>query len=159
MRKFLFSSLSVLCAILMVTSCKKDNDSPETPYIPEEVRDLFGGATPTAYYSYAEMSVPAATEEVYIEYKGEDGSVKTVTQKVTPEVAVPSGGKDVEPFGTVKLLFEASTSSRVSVYYKVFGAVVKADGDDVVYTLENFKNKISNLSWLEFGNIFFSINK
>ena len=138
MRKFLLSGLSLLCAILAMTSCKKDNDSPQAPYVPEEVRDLFGGATPTGYYSYAEMSVPAGTEVVYIEYKGTDGSVKTVAQKVTPEVAVPTGGRDVEPFGTVKLLFEASASSQVSVYYKVFDAATKADGDDAVYTLENF---------------------
>ena len=138
MRKFLLSGLSLLCAILAMTSCKKDNDSPQAPYVPEEVRDLFGGATPTGYYSYAEMSVPAGTEVVYIEYKGSDGSVKTVAQKVTPEVAVPTGGRDVEPFGTVKLLFEASASSQVSVYYKVFDAATKADGDDAVYTLENF---------------------
>ncbi len=138
MRKFLLSGLSLLCAILAMTSCKKDNDSPAAPYVPEEVKDLFGGATPAAYYSYAEMSVPAGTEVVYIEYKGSDGSVKTVAQKVTPEVAVPTDGRDVEPFGTVKLLFEASASSQVSVYYKVFDAATKADGDDAVYTLENF---------------------
>lgn len=138
MRKFLLSGLSLLCAILAMTSCKKDNDSPQAPYVPEEVRDLFGGATPAGYYSYAEMSVPAGTEVVYIEYKGSDGSVKTVAQKVTPEVAVPTDGRDVEPFGTVKLLFEASASSQVSVYYKVFDAATKADGDDAVYTLENF---------------------
>lgn len=132
-----------------MTSCKKDNDSPETPYVPEEVRDLFGGATPTGYYSYAEMSVPAGTEVVYIEYKGSDGSVKTVAQKVTPEVAVPTGGRDVEPFGTVKLLFEAPASSQVSVYYKVFDAATKADGDDAVYTLENFP--VDQIESGEFG--------
>lgn len=149
MRKFLLSGLSLLCAILAMTSCKKDNDSPQTPYVPEEVRDLFGGATPTGYYSYAEMSVPAGTEVVYIEYKGTDGSVKTVAQKVTPEVAVPTGGRDVEPFGTVKLLFEASASSQVSVYYKVFDAATKADGDDAVYTLENFP--VDQVTSGEFG--------
>lgn len=149
MRKFLLSGLSLLCAILAMTSCKKDNDSPQAPYVPEEVRDLFGGATPTGYYSYAEMSVPAGTEVVYIEYKGSDGSVKTVAQKVTPEVAVPTGGRDVEPFGTVKLLFEASASSQVSVYYKVFDAATKADGDDAVYTLENFP--VDQVTSGEFG--------
>lgn len=149
MRKFLLSGLSLLCAILAMTSCKKDNDSPQAPYVPEEVRDLFGGATPTGYYSYAEMSVPAGTEVVYIEYKGSDGSVKTVAQKVTPEVAVPTDGRDVEPFGTVKLLFEASASSQVSVYYKVFDAATKADGDDAVYTLENFP--VDQISSGEFG--------
>ena len=149
MRKFLLSGLSLLCAILAMTSCKKDNDSPQTPYVSEEVRDLFGGATPTGYYSYAEMSVPAGTEVVYIEYKGSDGSVKTVAQKVTPEVAVPTDGRDVEPFGTVKLLFEASASSQVSVYYKVFDAATKADGDDAVYTLENFP--VDQVTSGEFG--------
>ena len=149
MRKFLLSGLSLLCAILAMTSCKKDNDSPQAPYVPEEVRDLFGGATPTGYYSYAEMSVPAGTEVVYIEYKGTDGSVKTVAQKVTPEVAVPTGGRDVEPFGTVKLLFEASASSQVSVYYKVFDAATKADGDDAVYTLEHFP--VDQVTSGEFG--------
>ncbi|MBQ4388457.1 MAG: DUF4842 domain-containing protein [Bacteroidales bacterium] len=138
MRKFLLIGLSLLCAILAMTSCKKTVESPETPYVPEEVRDLFGGATPTGYYSYAEMSVPAGTEVVYIEYKGTDGSVKTVAQAVTPEVAVPTDGRDVEPFGTVKLLFQAPASSQVSVYYKVFDAATKADSDDAVYTLENF---------------------
>ena len=138
MRKFLLSGLSVLCAIFAMTSCEKDIKSPETPYVPEEVRDLFDGATPTGYYSYAEMSVPAGTEVVYIEYKGTDGSVKTVAQAVTPEVAVPTDGRDVEPFGTVKLLFQAPASSQVSVYYKVFDAATKADSDDAVYTLENF---------------------
>ena len=149
MRKFLLIGLSLLCAILAMTSCKKTVESPETPYVPEEVRDLFGGATPTGYYSYAEMSVPAGTEVVYIEYKGTDGSVKTVAQKVTPEVAVPTGGRDVEPFGTVKLLFEASASSQVSVYYKVFDAATKADGDDAVYTLENFP--VDQVTSGEFG--------
>ena len=149
MRKFLFSSLSVLCAIFAMTSCDKAVESPETPYVPEEVRDLFGGATPTGYYSYAEMSVPAATEVVYIEYKGSDGSVKTVAQNVTPEVAVPTDGRDVEPFGTVKLLFETSASSQVSVYYKVFDAATKADGDDAVYTLENFP--VDQVTSGEFG--------
>lgn len=149
MRKFLLSGLSLLCAILAMTSCKKDNDSPQAPYVSEEVRDLFGGATPAGYYSYAEMSVPAGTEVVYIEYKGSDGSVKTVAQKVTPEVAVPTDGRDVEPFGTVKLLFEASASSQVSVYYKVFDAATKADGDDAVYTLENFP--VDQITSGEFG--------
>lgn len=149
MRKFLLSGLSLLCAILAMTSCKKDNDSPQAPYVSEEVRDLFGGATPSGYYSYAEMSVPAGTEVVYIEYKGSDGSVKTVAQKVTPEVAVPTDGRDVEPFGTVKLLFEASASSQVSVYYKVFDVATKADGDDAVYTLENFP--VDQISSGEFG--------
>lgn len=149
MRKFLLSGLSLLCAILAMTSCKKDNDSPAAPYVPEEVKDLFGGATPAGYYSYAEMSVPAGTEVVYIEYKGSDGSVKTVAQKVTPEVAVPTDGRDVEPFGTVKLLFEASASSQVSVYYKVFDAATKADGDDAVYTLENFP--VDQITSGEFG--------
>ena len=149
MRKFLLSGLSLLCAILAMTSCKKDNDSPQAPYVPEEVKDLFGGATPAGYYSYAEMSVPAGTDVVYIEYKGSDGSVKTVAQKVTPEVAVPTDGRDVEPFGTVKLLFEASASSQVSVYYKVFDAATKADGDDAVYTLENFP--VDQISSGEFG--------
>ena len=149
MRKFLLSGLSLLCAILAMTSCKKDNDSPAAPYVPEEVKDLFGGATPAGYYSYAEMSVPAGTDVVYIEYKGSDGSVKTVAQKVTPEVAVPTDGRDVEPFGTVKLLFEASASSQVSVYYKVFDAATKADGDDAVYTLENFP--VDQVTSGEFG--------
>ena len=149
MRKILFSGLSLLCAILAMTSCKKTVETPETPYVPEEVRDLFGGATPTGYYSYAEMSVPAGTEVVYIEYKGTDGSVKTVAQKVKPEVADPTGGRDVEPFGTVKLLFEASASSQVSVYYKVFDAATKADGDDAVYTLENFP--VDKITFGEFG--------
>lgn len=151
MRKFLLIGLSLLCAILAMTSCKKTVESPETPYVPEEVRDLFGGATPTGYYSYAEMSVPAGTEVVYIEYKGKgtDGSVKTVAQKVTPEVAVPTDGRDVEPFGTVKLLFEASASSQVSVYYKVFDAATKADGGDAVYTLKKFP--VDQITSGEFG--------
>lgn len=145
MKKVILLSCSALVALVAMTSCNKDNYNNG----PQPVKgNIFDGAVATGYYGYAQMSVPAGTDKVYIEYKKQDGSIRTIEQDVTPEVAVPAGGKDIEPFGTVKLLFEADKSSKVSVYYKVSEAT-KADGDDSVYTLEDFP--VDQVTSGEFG--------
>ena len=138
--------LSLVAAMALLSSCNKKNH--EDPYVPESVENAFDGAVPTGYYGYAEISVPAGTETVYIEYTHKDGSIKTVEQKVSPIVAAPKNGKDVEPFGTVKLFFEADEAAKVSVYYKASEAT-KADGDDSIYTLEDFP--VNQITAGEFG--------
>lgn len=138
--------LSLVAAVALLSSCNKKNH--EDPYVPQPVENAFEGAVPTGYYGYAEISVPAGTETVYIEYTHEDGSIKTIAQKVSPIVATPENGKDVEPFGTVKLFFEAAEAAKVSVYYKASEAT-KADGDDSIYTLEDFS--VNQITFGEFG--------
>ena len=138
--------LSLVAAVALLSSCNKKNH--EDPYVPQPVENAFEGAVPTGYYGYAEISVPAGTETVYIEYTHEDGSIKTIAQKVSPIVATPENGKDVEPFGTVKLFFEADEAAKVSVYYNI-SEVTKADGDDSFYTLEDFP--VDKITSGEFG--------
>ena len=146
MKNVVVLGLSLVAAMALLSSCNKKNH--EDPYVPEPVENAFEGAVPTGYYGYAEISVPAGTETVYIEYTHEDGSTKTIAQKVSPIVATPENGKDVEPFGTVKLFFEADEAARVSVYYNAY-EVTKADGDDSIYTLENFP--VDKITSGEFG--------
>jgi hypothetical protein len=143
MKNVVLMGSSLLIALVAMTSCGKENYNRPVP-----AENVFEGAVPTGYYSYAEMSVPAATDKVFIEYKYQDGSIRTLEQPVTPEVAAPAGGKDVEPFGTVKLLFESAKPSQVSVYYHVF-EVTKADSDDNVYTLSSFP--VDQVTSGEFG--------
>ena len=134
MRKFLLFGFSLVAGVVLVNSCNKDN---ENPFVPKPVENVFEDAVPTGYYSYAEITVPAGTESVYIEYTYQDGSTRTIQQAVSPIVAEPENGKDVEPFGTVKLLFEAENASKVSVYYNITEAT-KAEGDESVYALSDF---------------------
>ena len=144
MKKFLFL-FAVVAAAAFAVSCEKEGEHQDGP---QTVENVFDGAVPTGYFGYAEVSVPAGTETVYIEYTYKDGSTKTIAQAVTPEVAKPEGGKDVEPFGTVKLLFEAEKASKVSVYYNLNEAT-KAEGDESIYTLQDFP--VDQIKSGEFG--------
>ena len=149
MKKFLLVGCSVLVALVATTSCNKDYEH----YVePQKVDNPFSGAVPTGYYSYAEISVPAATDVVYVKYQYKDGSTKIIEQPVTPVVNVPTDGKDVEPFGTVKLLFQSETAAVVSGVFYTLEAATKAAGDpeeDAFYTLENFP--VNQVTSGEFG--------
>jgi len=134
MKKVIMIPLTVLAVAAMVISCEKEAPSP---YVPQAVENAFEDVIPTGYYSYAQMSVPVGTDVVYIDYTYQDGSTKTVEQAVTPEMYVPTDGRDVEPFGTVKILLESEKPSKVSVYYKM-NTATKADEDEDIYTLNDF---------------------
>ena len=148
MKKFVLMGSVFLMALVAMTSCNKDNYNEPKPV----EGNVFADAVPTGYYNYAEISVPAATDKVYIKYQYQDGSYKTIEQAVTPEVTIPTDGKDVEPFGTVKLLFQSETAAMVkSVYYKT-GVATKADGDeeeDAYYALEDLPVNLATSG--EFG--------
>ena len=135
MRKTVFPVLSLLVGAALLGSCNKDGGNPN---VPRPVVNVFEDAVADGYYNYAEISVPAGTEMVYIEYIYKDGTTRTIQQPVTPIVAQPQDGKDVEPFGTVKLLFQSEKPSKVSVYYVISEARTKAEGDDSVYLLQDF---------------------
>lgn len=128
-------SFSVLAAAALMSSCDKENHGEDGP-VPFD-GNVFEGAEVTGYYGLAEMSVPAGTDVVYIEYKYQDGSIKTIEQAVTPVVAAPVDGKDVEPFGTVNLLLKADKFTKASVYYYPV-APTKAGEESPVYTLTDF---------------------
>ena len=102
-----------------------------------------------AYYSCASVSVPAATESVAVVYTAANGSTVTRQVAVTPQVAQPVGGKDVEPFGTVKLLFEAPVTTKVSVYYTASPATKAEEEGDQVYLLTDFP--VDQITFGEFG--------
>ena len=133
MKKFLFL-FAVVAAAAFAVSCEKEGGHQDGP---QTVGNVFEDAKVTGYYGLAEMSVPAGTDKVYVEYKSQAGSVKTVEQAVTPVVAVPTSGKDVEPFGTVRLLLRADKFTKVNVYY-CLDTPTKADEGSAVYTLTDF---------------------
>ena len=89
MKKFLFL-FAVVAAAAFAVSCEKEGEHQDGP---QTVENVFEGAVPTGYFGYAEVSVPAGTETVYIEYTYKDGSTKTIAHAVTPEVAKPEGGR------------------------------------------------------------------
>ena len=111
---------SVMLATLMLTGCNPGNQ-PEKKS-PKGIK-VIDKSYAESYYGYAEISVPAGTKTVYLEnYSGvdEQGNKKNLTitpLEVTPIVTVPTDGKDVEPFGTVKLMFKAPKQTMVAVYY------------------------------------------
>ena len=150
MKKVVLFSCSVLLAVVAMTSCNKDYERYVEP-IP--VDDPFSGSVPTGYFSYAEISVPAATDMVYIKYQYKDGSTRIIEQPVTPEVTVPTDGKDVEPFGTVKLMFHSETPAKVSKVFYTMEESTKAveDSEDDPYTLENFPVDKIESDGSEFG--------
>ena len=100
--------------------------------------DVFSKAIPTGYYATVDVTVPAGTQTVYIEYRDANGKKTTVEQAVTPKVQTPSNGKDAEPFGMVSLLLKSQNSTKVSVYYKLQDAATKATDDDEIMLLEDF---------------------
>ena len=126
MRKVLFFA-SLMLAAMSFTGCNNQPTNKETskginPFDPE---------AEVSYYGYAEISVPAGVTTVYMENYGgvdEQGNKKDLTVtpiQVNPVIAEPKNGKDVEPFGKVKLLFETPEKTLVSVYYKAI-----AEGSD-----------------------------
>lgn len=146
MKRIVVIGFCLVAAMALMSSCNKDWERYNEK-IP--VDNPFEGAVPDGYYGYALISVPAATDKVYIEYKYQDGSIKTIEQAVTPEVTVPTDGKDVEPFGTVKLMFKADKPAIVQSVYYTMSEATKAEGEDEVYTLENFP--LDQITFGEFG--------
>ena len=102
----------------------------------KEGLDVFQKAVPDGYYQTVNVSVPAGTRTVYIEYKGADGHTKTVAQAVKPVITTPEGGKDAEPFGAVALLLKSAKPSQVNIYFKVNeGEATKASSSEDNYIL------------------------
>jgi len=125
--------------VILATSCllacqreelPQQEESEPVSVVKEGFNPFDANAKPSGYYSYASISVPAGTSEVYVTYESLSGK-KTEKVSVTPEVVPPSDGKDVEPFGKVKLLLSAPQRTKVSVSYRTAG-------DQQVYALTDF---------------------
>ena len=115
MKKHFVYLLFLTSAVATLASCSKFNKPEEKS---DKVYDPFDNDEAVAgYYGYAQMSVPAATTTVYVEYKNDKGHTTVIPVSVEPKVATPVGGKDVEPFGTVNLLLSSPEATRVNVYY------------------------------------------
>lgn len=74
-----------------------------------------------------ELTVPVGTSVVYVTY-GE----KTLEIPVTPEVVVPSDGKDVEPWGKVTLSLVSPVKTVFDAYYLINGKRVELIENGVV---------------------------
>lgn len=122
--------------MMVFVSCSKDTlKTTEKPSSPE--------AEVTNYYGYARISVPAATKSVFVEYASATKASNIMEVPVTPVVAEPQNGKNVEPFGTVELLIKSSVPTKVSVFTN------ENQRSDTVYSLTDFP--IDQVQFGEFG--------
>ena len=131
-------SFTVLAmAVAALASCSKINNPENEKSNPDAVVD--DGENPAGYFGYAQMSVPAATKTVYIEYTNSDGHTTVLPVDVEPQVTAPEGGRDVEPFGTVNLLLNAPRATKVNVYYNTGAPATRAEGSQAqIYLLSGF---------------------
>lgn len=146
MKKIIALASSALVLFALATNCGKST-GPAAIVEPDN-GDV---TTVTTYSGTAEISVPCGTKVVYVHYKAKSGD-KVIEVPVTPSITKPSNGRALEPFGIVKLTFEAPTPTAVSVSFKSH-----QKGDDY-YCLENFavttpntKNPASN-TWTSVPN-------
>ena len=128
MNKFL-SVVAGVCALTLAVSCATD---PLPQQEKEAGLDVFAKEVPTGYYAVASVTVPLATETVYIEYTDTDGNKNVVEQAVSPKMITPEDGKAAEPFGTVTLLLQSKKPTKVSIYYKPLGVATKAQEEETV---------------------------
>ncbi len=112
---------------LMAVSCVLD-PVPENN-TKKEALDVFAKAIPDGYSTFVQLTVPASTSTIYLEYKGADGKKVTVPQSVTPKVQASTDGKDQEPFGVVDLLIKSKVRTTVSAYYIADEAATKASSE------------------------------
>ena len=120
-----------LCLALACVSCNPSEINPENP---EDKTEDVG-----PYFAVAEFTVPAGVRSVYVEYPNASGDTVFKEVSVTPVVAAPSGGRDVEPFGTVKLQVVSETKATASIYFRTGTPTKAADDDDKVYTVESLQ--------------------
>ena len=140
MKKLFRILLSALAGVMALACAKVDADKfPGKGFNPfsDDAKDI------SSYYSYAEVSVPVGTQTLYVKYVGKSGEPRIVEVPVSPQVKAPVGNKDVEPFGTVKLLLQSSAATKVSVFYyagDISQLATKAGEERVeeVYALQDF---------------------
>ena len=139
---WLFSAL----LLTMAVACQQQEAETTDPAAEEKPVKGINPFDPTkadSYYGYAEISVPCGTDVVYVQYAG---STEIIPVAVQPIVAAPEGGKDVEPFGRVKLMFQSPAATVVERVW--LDPPTKADGDDT-YLLKDFP--VDKISFGEFG--------
>ena len=134
---------------VMAVSCVLDPVPGSEEQTKTDYPDVFSKAIPTGYYATVNLTVPAATNTVYIEYRDANGKKTTVEQAVTPKVQTPADGKDAEPFGVVSLLLKSQNATTVNVYYKLQDAATKASDDDEVILIDDFP--LDQITSGEFG--------
>ena len=122
----LFSAIAVTVMILGVASCDVNNLLPDNPQENEV----------GPFYTVAEFVVPAGTKTVFVEYANAAGDTIVKEVAVSPKVASPAAGHDVEPFGTVKMQFVSDTKASVNVYFTALPATRSQDEDENVYVLQ-----------------------
>ena len=147
-KKFLY----IIFAAMFMIACN--------PVVPEKDFpkgiEVFNPDSVDSYYGFAEVSVPAGVSTIYLEnYSGIDEQGHKIDLRVNelnvePIISEPENGKDVEPFGTIKVMFESTDKTMVALYYPI---VENAERDDMnvinIYVLNDFR--INKISYGEFG--------
>jgi len=148
MKKFLY----VIFAAMLVIAC-----NPVTPEkdFPKGI-EAFNPDSVDGYYGFAEISVPAGVSTIYIEnYSGVDEQGHKLNLKVNeinvkPVVSEPENGRDVEPFGTVKMMIESPNKTMVAAYYNTVENIERDDTNVVsIYVLNDFR--INRVKYGNFG--------
>ena len=157
MKTTTIQAAAVIATALCLVSCGRElqpqgPNQPATPAV--QSVNPFDAESVDYYYGYAEISVPAGTSTVYLKYTTA-GGVKEEAVSVKPIITVPTDGKDVEPFGTVKILFKSPVKAQVSMYYTIPDApaslLTKAGEEQTiqVYSLSDFPT--DQIAFGEFG--------
>ena len=148
MKKFLY----VIFAAVLLFACNPA--TPDKDY-PNGI-EAFDSNNVDSYYGFAEMTVPAGVTTIYIEnYSGIDEqghklNIKVDTLEIKPIVATDIDGKNVEPFGKVKVMFESRNKTMVAAYYTTINNVERDDMNVTnIYVLNDFR--INRVAYGEFG--------
>lgn len=141
----------LLFAILACVACTS-NEPTNTP----KAIVAFDLSKADYYYSYAEISVPVGVTSLFVETyssideQGHKVDLKTTEVPVSPTPVIPTDGKDVEPFGTIKMLFTAPVKTIVAVYYTPDNQLVNVNAPVAdIYLLSDFP--VSKIAYGAFG--------
>ena len=128
MKKLLLLECILLALFAFVSCGKQETLEKESPYSELDPSEL---TRTDSWYGYAEITVPAAVETLLVDYLDAQGDTVHQRVPVRPVVVRPTDGKDVEPFGSVRLvLYSGSQPARVNVRYEMAGRSIPV--------LENF---------------------
>ena len=143
----------LLLAVVALAACSQNE--PSKPSQTQAIA-VFDQSKADYYYSYAEVSVPVGVTSLFVETyseidaQGHKVDVKTTEVKVHPTPVVPEDGKDVEPFGTVKLLFSSPVKTIVAVYYKPVDELINVHTPVTqIYLLSDFP--VTKVAYGTFG--------
>ena len=144
----------IVYLLLLVVACVACTQNE--PIKPSQAIAVFDLSKADYYYNYAEMSIPVGVTSVFVETyseidkQGHKVDMKTTEVPVHPTPVIPADGKDVEPFGTVKMLFTSPVKTIIAVYYRPAVELINANTPvSSIYLLSDFP--VTKVAYGTFG--------